>query len=146
MKALIVFILIVFLSYAGGKWLKQTGSEIAKQSIIASSCNPVDAPCSIKQQDFSYIISFSESPSALTPFIIQLNMQSLQPKSIDVSFEMDGMDMGYNIHHLIKHNTLWQAKVILPVCSLGRNDWLLRVKIVLEKEVKTTEFKFTITE
>jgi hypothetical protein len=145
-KALIVFILIVFLSYAGGKWLKQADSKMPKQSIIASSCNPVETPCNIKQQDLSYIIRFSESPSALRPFVIQLNMQSHQPKSIDVSFEMDGMNMGYNIHHLIKNNTLWQAKVILPVCSLGRNDWLLRVKIALEKEVKTTEFKFTISE
>jgi len=147
MKALFAFILILFLSYAGGKWLEQgEQNKTVKQSVVVSSCNLIEAPCNIKQQGFSYIIYFAEPPSALTPFTLSLNMQSLQPESIEVSFEMDGMDMGYNIHHLIKNNNQWQAKVILPVCSLGRNDWLLRVEIIFENEVKTTEFKFSVTE
>lgn len=136
------------LTYFFGEWLKnknikQTGS---KQVESRSTCDPAKQVCKIDYINNFYELQFNGEPSALTPFLVKVNLSAEQPKSIELSFDMVGMDMGYNQYSLAKNEVDWRVKVILPVCSLSRNDWELKVKMFFENEIKVTKFKFSQAE
>jgi len=146
MKAVIFFILFMTLSFVAGTWLSQRAlNDVndAAEILIHSDCDPTKQICKVDGIGGAYSLQFKDVPSALSPFIIQLRIEDLQPESIELSFDMNGMDMGYNKHRLVKGETDWQAKVILPVCSLGRNDWLLNVKMKFENDTSLTQFRFS---
>jgi len=146
MKAIIFFILVIALSYVAGQWLSQRAMDEARnadEALVYSTCDPTKQICKVDTAGNSYILQFKEIPSALTPFVVQIKVENLQPDLIELSFDMDGMDMGYNKHRLVRGETDWQAKVILPVCSLGRNDWLLNVKMKFKNDISITQFRFS---
>jgi len=146
MKAIIFFILVIALSYVAGQWLSQSTMNEAintDEVLFFSACDPTKQVCKVDTPGHSYFLQFKEIPSALTPFVVQIKVETLQPDLIELSFDMDGMDMGYNKHRLVRGETDWQAKVILPVCSLGRNDWLLNVKMKFKNDISITQFRFS---
>ena len=55
---------------------------------------------------------------------------------------MPGMDMGFNTHQLQRVDDVWQAQVVLPVCTLSRNDWHLSVVLKTEAADYQSEFVF----
>lgn len=143
-KIAIIFISVLVLTFALGQWLgPKTKSGSIEQALNVSSCDPTINVCEIKFKKTIFILEFKGSPSGLVPFDILVKSNNIQPDSIELSFDMQGMDMGYNAYNLKNSNAGWLAKVILPVCSLGRNDWLMRVKLLFENESHVTEFKFT---
>ena len=63
---------------------------------------------------------------------------------------MVGMDMGINRYSLLKQqNGDFVGKVILPVCSVGRSDWLAKLSVVVnlpdgvKQEMWSAEMPFT---
>ncbi|MCW8933351.1 MAG: hypothetical protein OQK98_01375 [Gammaproteobacteria bacterium] len=143
-KATLVFILILGFTFILGKWLgSQKIDEPVKQTFNVSLCDPTKNVCEFEFKKAIFVLEFKGTPSGLVPFEVSVKSKTSQPDSIELSFEMDGMDMGYNVYNLKKFNSDWIAEVILPVCSLGRNDWLMKVKLVLEEESQVTVFKFT---
>jgi len=148
MKITLVFVLVLGLTFFLGQWL---GSEKKTSSIkeisSISSCDPTKKSCEIEYKKTLFILEFKGSPSGLVPFGVSVKSKSTQPDFIELSFDMQGMDMGHNVYNLKKNDTDdWSAKVILPVCSLARNDWLVNVKLVFEDESLSTEFRFTQAE
>lgn len=131
--------------YFFGEWLshKNIKQTDYKQVEVESACDPTKQVCEIHYANNVYVLKFNGTPSALTPFLVDIDANTKQPKSIELSFDMTGMDMGYNQYSLIKNRKNWQAKVILPVCSLSRNDWGLKVKLFFEDEISVTKFKFS---
>lgn len=143
MKITVVFFLLIIASYFLGQWLSQENSSNLDLNVYKSSCDPTENICVVNDGLHEYTLAFTEKPSALVPFDVQLKIKNNQPDSIEISFDMDNMDMGYNVHQLVKNNLYWQARVILPMCSLSRNDWKLKVKLNSTNDSSATEFKFT---
>lgn len=141
MKIILLSVAILLTTFGIGQWLKQSNDKSINHAIVISDCDPTKNSCVI--ENFNYTLYVKNEVSALMPFIVNIEEAEKQPQTIDISFEMMGMDMGFNQYHLVKVGEAWQAKVILPVCSLGRNDWLLKVKIKSDNIESVTQFKFS---
>jgi len=147
MKITLIFLLVLGLTFALGKWLDSNKMTVPiEQSINISSCDPTKSICEFQYKKALFNLEFKGTPSGLVPFEVSVKSNNSKPDSIELSFDMEGMDMGYNIYNLKKNESEWVAKVILPVCSLARNDWLVNVKLVFENESQVTEFRFTQSE
>jgi len=136
----------MLLAYSIGQLLsKKNTRDKFDHAIKYSECDPTENICEINNSHGSYFLQFSGQPSALVPFEVMLHpdVDSKQPDSVEVYFDMPEMDMGYNQYSLSQNRNSWQAKVILPICSLGKNDWDLKVRLQFKKEESTTIFKFS---
>jgi len=136
------FIALVFLgSYSLGLLLEDDKQPEALA--YKSTCNLLNGSCHINDNDIQYEVSFDGITSHLTPFSIRLTSLNKSLSNIEVIFEMEGMNMGNN-HYVLKNDgESWSAKVLLPVCSLGRNDWILQLRFLYKEKVHSTEFRFT---
>jgi len=146
LKLTLILFLVMLLAYSAGQLLsKKNVFNDIEQVVEYSLCDPTENICEINNSNGSYLLQFSGQPSALVAFDVMLNVNvdSKQPDSVEMYFDMPEMDMGYNQYKLFKNEKNWQAKVILPICSLGKNDWELNVRIRFENEVSTTNFKFS---
>ena len=142
MKIGFIFLAVVFVvSYLLGSIL-QNNKQI-ESVVTASACDLLDGSCHIVDKGIEYEIAFEGVPSPLTPFDIRFSELRSKPSNVEVKFEMEGMDMANNIYSLENKGGYWGAKVLLPVCSLGRNDWLLRVSALYDEKVYSTDFKFS---
>ena len=148
MKSFFIFILVILITYFVGQWLAQNDIKKIDASDIeyVSLCDPTKKICIMDESSAHFNIQFNGIPSALTPFLVSVKVAGSQPEFIELSFDMVGMDMGYNKHNLIKNEIDWQKKIILPVCSLGRNDWVLNVKMMFDNEMVSTQYKFSQSE
>jgi len=131
---------VMLVSYAIGNWFLRENNTLL--SSYVSDCDLLKTECFVKQQGIEYKIKFLQSPSALKPFDVELTPVHLSAKNIDIEFSMQDMDMGFNRYSLKKLSGSWQARVVLPVCSLGRNDWKLDVLIDDGSEMYKTRFSF----
>ena len=140
MKMMLVIFLIFVFSYGIGKWLVRDEAESI--TVYQSTCDPAISVCVVKNQRVDYQIKFVGEPSALKPFSVVIQNYDELPQSVEIEFIMDSMDMGYNIYQMKQQKALWVADVLLPVCSLGRNDWKLKVKINYKSDRHLSEFSF----
>jgi len=142
--AIVVVLLSLLLSYLAGSWLQYRPPAI-RTNLVDSDCDLLASACEVKQQGKHYRVEFSQTPSALTPFQVRLKVlqpADWQPQAVSVSFSMPGMDMGFNTHQLQRVDGVWQAQVVLPVCSLSRNDWHLSVVLQTDAAQYQSEFVF----
>lgn len=138
---MVLFLLVVLASYGVGQWLSHTNST-SSTSVEEKSydCDPTKETCKI---DNNISLEFKGEVSALTPFLVLINSDTDRAESVELIFEMQGMEMGYNHYILVHQNNIWQVQAILPVCSLGRNDWELSVKMKYADKIKISKFKFS---
>lgn len=93
------------------------------ESVQPISCvNPV-AGCTFVHDGVPTQISFSVTPETMKPFVITLSHPAL--RKVSASFQMIGMDMGFNRYDLHGRDGAYSARVTLPVCVSGRHDWTL---------------------
>jgi len=155
MKITVLFVLVLSVSYFAGQWLKQNELTEKESFKYHSLCDPLKNECTFNQSGNIYKLKFSGAPSSLVSFDVLLTSAYSFPERVSVSFEMDGMQMGINEFQMryinekaevsaANENTRWRAEVLLPVCSLGRNDWALNVKILSNSELHITEFRFKL--
>lgn len=141
MKSLAILFFVIVLSYGVGQWLngqdKNDGFNVVEKNY---TCNLVKEICEIEN---NITLQFQGDVSALTPFLILVKVGSVQPENIKLVFEMEGMEMGFNKYNLIKKLNNWQIETILPICSLGRNDWMLSVEMTFADVTKISKFKFS---
>jgi len=138
---LVVLVLVFLASYFLGLLLEKDKQPLG--FMHKSSCDLLNKNCHINNNDIEYKIGFDGTPSPLTPFNIQLTSLNPQPFNVEIEFEMEGMNMGNNVYSLKNSGDSWSADVLLPVCSLGRSDWLLRVRLISDEKVHSTEFRFS---
>jgi len=142
MKMGLTVLAIVFLgSYLIGSLLKN--NKQAEFIVHNSTCDLLVEKCRIQNKGIEYEIAFDGVPSPLTPFNVRFTAFSSQPSNVKIEFEMEGMDMGSNFYSLENKVDYWDANVLLPVCSLGRNDWILRVSVLYDEKTYLSEFKFS---
>lgn len=142
MKLWIVLIALVLISFFLGQWLKNVEPLVDTPHLMLMQCDPSKKPCEVQAKRYKYIIEFEGEASALTAFNVKLNIDNSLVQSIEVVFEMPDMNMGFNRYSLKKNGLFWQSQVILPVCSLSRNDWIMRVKVNLKNEISIAQFEF----
>lgn len=89
--------------------------------------NPVSG-CTFVHHGTPARISFSSTPETMKPFVITLSHPALQQAS--ASFQMIGMDMGFNRYDLKRGpDGNWTARIVLPVCTASRADWVAELKL-----------------
>ena len=90
------------------------------------SCAHPEQKCSMKVNGHLLQIRFSETPKPLRPFNLEIQMEA---ESIEASFQMQGMEMGFNRYMLTPEGDKWRAGIILPACIQARSDWILRLNV-----------------
>jgi hypothetical protein len=104
---------------------RQQSSPQTAQPIVCA--DPV-AGCTFLHKGLPAYLQFSAQPEALRPFVLSLAHPNLQKAS--VSFQMSGMNMGFNLYELRPAaDGRWTAKVTLPVCTVSRMDWIAELNL-----------------
>ena len=145
-KIVLVLVIVLFAgAYFAGKWLQTEDSEqqSVRQQMQYAECSPALQDCIAFIQGRKLVIRFLQPPSALKPFTVQLSIDELQADSVRLEFFMKDMDMGvnrYSLEPVDEHS--WSTRVILPVCSLGRHDWVSRFEVVYGNQIWVADFDF----
>ncbi len=126
MKRFAIPVLVIVALGALAIWgtLQQSSTKPA-QPIVCS--DPV-AGCTFMHKGVSANLRFSSQPEALRPFVLTLAIPNLRTAS--VSFQMSGMNMGFNRYDLkldAKGNR--SASITLPVCTVSRVDWIAELDL-----------------
>jgi hypothetical protein len=98
-------------------------------------CAPAREACIARLDEMPVELRFDRSPRPLEPFVsvVRLGGEDARARSIVLSFQMQGMDMGLNRFALERQAAgHWRGEVTLPLCSTGRRDWL--VDVIIEGE------------
>jgi len=86
------------------------------------------AGCTFVHNGVPATVKFSSRPEALKPFALSLASPNLQSGS--VSFQMTGMNMGFNRYDLKPDaNETWAARITLPICTVSRVDWIAELNL-----------------
>lgn len=112
----------------------------------APQCSPVGGPCTVFDPPRMLALTLSGDVRPLRPFELELRLPDWAlsaAANASVDFVMLGMDMGLNRYTLTRQaDGSFRAKVILPVCSTGRSDWIAKVSAVVGQEMWTVDFPF----
>ena len=140
-------VLVLILAYGIGQWMsnQQQRASLPINSMISESCDPTLGPCSAKFDHNTLQLVFLDKPSALTPFRVRLESDSKHIDNIYLDFKMPGMNMGVNRYHLKREDGFWQSKLVLPVCTLRRNDWVLTVELEQKGILWSSQYHFVNT-
>jgi hypothetical protein len=135
MKRLIVPILIIValaMLALWGAW--QKAPKLEAQAIACA--DPV-AGCAFMHDGMPATLRFSAQPEALKSFVLSIAGPNLRKAS--ASFQMVGMDMGFNRYDLRRDaEGNWTAQVTLPVCTVSRVDWV--AELTLDGRLYTLPF------
>ncbi|MDK4685540.1 hypothetical protein QDY71_03100 [Kingella negevensis] len=117
-----------FLGFAGVKWaaVHWQNQQQAQQPAarVQAACEVAKQGCPFLQQA---VFRLQGVRNHNTPFQIVAENVPENVQQISVSFQMTGMDMGFNRFDLVRQaNGLWLAdKVYLPICAAERHDWIV---------------------
>lgn len=147
MKSIAVGLLLFVLAFGLGLLLKQNPGDFEHvEAVFRSPCDISSQSCSVNEATVQYTIHFEGKPSPLKPFKVVLDTQQVFTDAPVISFEMEGMDMGFNQYSLKRTQLTgvirYQAEVVLPVCSLGRNDWLMVLNLQTKESRHRAMFRF----
>ncbi len=133
-----VFIAIAVL---GPRYLRQAPDPAAVVLPTPANCALSATPCEFAIDGYPIRVSLDRALVPLKP--AQLTIESQAPfDTVRVDFEMLGMEMGDN-HFLLKPTSpgVWSQTIILPVCSLGRSDWIAYIDWVLETPAGSRNYR-----
>lgn len=115
--------LFAAIAFLAPRFLQPQELEVMAEVTVPTHCDLRPGSCGLEAQGHSISIATAGELTPLKPVEITLTADSLVSARVD--FEMIGMDMGDNhFNFLPKSEGEWVATVVLPVCSLGRNDWI----------------------
>ena len=112
---------------AGGAWyLRATSEPVVVQAI---GCADIVRGC----KGDGLTVRMDRVPEVLRPFGLEVTADGAD--GIEASFQMAGMEMGFNRYRLQQRDDQrWYAEVTLPVCARGRKDWLLLLEVRADHE------------
>ena len=95
---------------------------------LALACADLRAGCKADLAGRTVELGVAGELKVLTPFEVWLTAPGA--RSVQASFTMAGMDMGFNLYTLRPGaDGVFRARVTLPVCVSGRRDWVITLKI-----------------
>ncbi|MDQ7075991.1 MAG: hypothetical protein Q9O24_12795 [Gammaproteobacteria bacterium] len=113
---------------------EDTPVEKPAEHLLLSStvCLNQEGECHLTASQGEVRLSFADKVLPLQPFILNLDVSGWpnEVKSAVVDFKMAAMDMGKNRYSLLKNNEgNWQSRVVLPICAVGGEEWLLQLQL-----------------
>jgi hypothetical protein len=135
LKRFIVPILIIVALAALALW--GGWQKAPRQEAQAIACADPVAGCPFMHDGLPATLRFSAQPEALKAF--ELSIAGTNLRKASVSFQMVGMDMGFNRYDLRRDAAgNWVARVTLPVCTVSRVDWI--AELTLDGRLYTLAF------
>lgn len=143
MKRLLWFVVIVSVfvgSWFMGDVLRHQGDNIFRPMTVATC--PSSVNCEAIFSDQTLKLQLSPTPVVMAPFIALVETGE-DIAEIYLQFQMKDMDMGVQRYRLLGDgHGQWQSEVMLPVCSLGRSDWVAILDVKYREEWWRGEFPF----
>jgi len=91
-------------------------------------CNTPLHGCVFKHRDSLIQVRFSQVPKPMQTFTLTVQAPGVQ--RVGAEFQMADMDMGMNRYELTATpNSLFTARVMLPLCVSGQREWKLYMDI-----------------
>lgn len=95
---------------------------------VTVTCTDLRAGCQAELAGRPVALGVAGELKVLTPFEIWLKADGA--RSVQASFTMEGMDMGFNLYTLKPDaDGAFKTRVTLPVCVTGRRDWVLTLTV-----------------
>ena len=141
---LIVILVIFILSYTVGDVLDNNEAADIIEISYNLNCDPGLNQCDTFYKTKRISVRFSNQPKLLEFFEVMVELNDMKAERVMVEFLMKGMDMAETRYDLTKMSVAgsWQKKTILSICTLNRNDWIVRVFIQQADQILVTNFKF----
>jgi hypothetical protein len=98
----------------------------AEPAVVSLACPPVSSTCLLPDGVRLRFLSVPQEGQAFSITLDGVRGGGVAPAA---EFSMRNMDMGFNRYRFVPAGTAWRASVILPVCSAGRHDWLMLLKV-----------------
>ncbi|MDR2220816.1 MAG: hypothetical protein LBE24_09625 [Methylobacillus sp.] len=110
--------------------------ETPNEEITLAPCADIVAGCALPVSGGS--ARFDRQPETMQPFRITVIWPGVS--QVHASFQMDGMEMGFNRYKLIAAEAgTWRGEVTLPACIRSRKDW----QMILEADGRKIAMPFT---
>jgi len=91
-------------------------------------CPDLSTGCAVALEGRAVTVGVTGALKVLTPFEVWVRTD--RADKIQISFTMEGMDMGFNLYTLRADNEgVYRTRVTLPVCVTGRRDWVMTLEI-----------------
>jgi hypothetical protein len=104
---------------------------------VVVNCADLNTGCRAMLGDRQVSLGIDGELKMLKPFEVWVRVEGID--KLQASFTMVGMDMGFNLYNLRPDGQgAYRAKITLPMCVTGRNDW--RLHIDLDKQRLTIPF------
>jgi len=104
------------------------GSDDTPAAAVTLPCADLAKGCGTRLQGRMVSLGLSGPVQPLKPF--QVWVKAPGARTVQASFTMQGMDMGFNLYTLrADKDGIFRAGVTLPICVSGRRDWIMAVAI-----------------
>lgn len=136
--------LIIGLFYPQQRQDDRPVATIVVSSMAAGKCLPTGKACMAVAEGLSASLQLPAVVPVSRPFRVRavVSKQSGSVSAIEVAFAMKGMDMGVNRYRLVRKGDHWESLVVLPVCTTGRTDWIVRMSVSSNNREYRAEFPF----
>lgn len=109
-----------------------------------SACDVTATPCAAADDGVQVVLRLPPAPAPLKPFEAQVRIIGREIQNPVLALSMLGMDMGDNRYRLMRAGEgAWNATVVLPVCTLGRADWVADVTFSADGTRYRARFPFS---
>lgn len=126
---------------------RQPSTNPAETLLIgeARHCDPLLQACRVGDSQSHIALQLLATPQPLKTFPVQV--QAKLPDEIQTVYadlDMLNMTMASNRITLTRHGEHWLGEAILPICTSGRNDWRMAVKLLTPTATHQANFYFVV--
>lgn len=132
----------------------QSAREAMTMGITSSQCDLKRAPCQINFADLQVQLILLTPPKYLVPFDAEVVLRGKLASDVahvTLQLQMNDMQMHLLATNLIPGTTSelattrWRNKMMLPMCSSGRQDWLVEVNVTIPEKNYKAVYPLTMT-
>ncbi len=136
---------------AGLLWLGRPSNPAGRAGTVVleveQPCDAAYQACVARGDALRLELVLGPPVIALEAFPVQLRVIAgdvlSEAAAVELEFGMVGMDMGQNRYRLERQSDSdWSGTALLPVCTMGRRDWLARVRLTDGARAWTAEIPF----
>lgn len=144
---LVLAFTVVLGQWLGGRFVAGGDRPDIVTLAAEAGCSPVARDCAAGRGATRLQFGIPGRPGPMAPFGLRVRTAGFDAETVNVAFEMPGMDMGLNRYRLVQDAQtpgLWVGKASLPVCGSGRLDWVARVSATRGDTTYVAVFPFQL--
>ncbi len=127
-------------------WLRPADDGIPLPTITLPAadpaCDPSQTLCSAGDGERRLALRLQGPVTGLRPFRVELVAAGMKVREAQLEFTMPDMDMGQNRYRLLPEGNGWVGLVTLPICTTGRSDWRVTVRVLGDEQQWEAGFRF----